>query len=352
MFRFLTFVTWENKQMAQDVSFSVRNNNGDPVQVCAWRFEGNGSGPTVHLQAGVHADEIAGMLVLHLLMQKLEIAEANGRLNGSVTVVPQANPLGIGQFRQGRILGRFHDATGHNFNRAFDQSVAMVQPSTNVQEWQKKLVQLAAPADVMLDLHTDDEALPYLYAHRCFWPRGRELAAAMKMDVAIIWDDGGDGSFEETIIAPWLRDGVTDQRMAATLELRGQGDVSDRFAEQDAEGLYVWLCGFGVIDEALAPADWPVEAMEMGHMETILAPQPGVLIFEKELGDFVEEGQRFARILRRPGDPSSEVVLVAEQAGRMVTRYRDRLVSQGMVVAKFTGSRVSRNWSGGLLDPN
>jgi predicted deacylase len=204
----------------------------------------------------------------------------------------------------------------------------------------------------MLDLHTDDEALPYLYVHRRFWPRGRELAAAMKMDVAIIWDDGGDGSFEETIIAPWLRDGGTEQRMAATLELRGQGDVSDRFAEQDAEGLYVWLCGCGVIDEAQAPADWPVEAMEMGHMETILAPQPGVLIFEKELGDFVEEGQRFARILRRPGDPSSEVVLVAEQAGRMVTRYRDRLVSQGMVVAKFTGSRVSRNWSGGLLDPN
>jgi len=124
--------------MAQDVSFSVRNNNGDSVQVGAWRYDGHGSGPTVHLQAGVHADEIAGMLVLHLLMQKLEVAQAQGRLNGRVTVVPQANPLGIGQFRQGRLLGRFHDATGHNFNRGFDQSAAMPQPSTNVQEWQKK----------------------------------------------------------------------------------------------------------------------------------------------------------------------------------------------------------------------
>ncbi|MET0848332.1 MAG: succinylglutamate desuccinylase/aspartoacylase family protein [Pseudomonas sp.] len=338
--------------MAQDISFSVRNNNGDAVQVGAWRFKGDGSGLNVHLQAGVHADEIAGMLVLHLLMQRLQIAEAEGRLKGGVTVVPQANPLGIGQFRQGRILGRFHDATGHNFNRAFDQSAAMERPSTNVQEWQKKLVQLASTAQVMLDLHTDDEALPYLYVHRCFWPRGRELAAAMKMDVAIIWDDGGDGSFEETIIAPWLREGVTDQHLAATLELRGQGDVSDRLAEQDAAGLYAWLCGCGVIGDALSPGDWPVEVMDMGQMETVLAPQPGVLIFEKELGDFVEEGQRFARILRRPGDPSSEVVLVAEQAGRMVTRYRDRLVSQGMVVAKFTGNRISRNWSGGLLDPN
>jgi predicted deacylase len=338
--------------MVQDVSFNVRNNNGDEVQVGAWRFEGDARGPKVHLQAGVHADEIAGMLVLHLLMQRLQIAESEGRLKGTVTVVPQANPLGIGQFRQGRILGRYHDATGHNFNRGFDQSAAMEQPSTVVQQWQKKLVQLAAPADVMLDLHTDDEALPYVYVHRSFWPRGRELAAAMKMDVAIIWDDGGDGSFEETIIAPWLRDGATDQRMAATLELRGQGDVNDRFAGQDAEGLYTWLCGYGVIDEPVLPVDWPVEAVEMGYMETILAPQPGVLVFEKELGDVVEEGQRFARILRRPGDPSSEVVLFAEQTGRLVTRYRDRLISQGMGVAKFTGSRVSRNWSGGLLDPN
>lgn len=338
--------------MAQDISFEVRNNNGGAVQVSAWRFEGAGDGPKVHLQAGVHADEIAGMLVLHLLMQRLAVAESEGRLKGTVTVVPQANPLGIGQFRQGRILGRFHDATGHNFNRGFDQSAAMAQPSTNVQEWQKKLVQLAAPADVMLDLHTDDEALPYIYVHRSFWPRGRELAAAMKMDVAIIWDEGGDGSFEETIIAPWLREGKTDGRMAATLELRGQADVSDRFAEQDAEGLYAWLCGYGIIDDAVSLGDWPVEVKDMAQMETILAPQPGVLIFEKNLGDIVEEGQRFARILRRPGDPSSEVVLVAEQTGRMVTRYRDRLISQGVVVAKFTGSRVSQNWSGGLLDPN
>lgn len=338
--------------MAQDVSFKVRSNNGDDVQVGAWRFEGRGPGPKVHLQAGVHADEIAGMLVLHLLMQRLALAESQGRLKGSVTVVPQANPLGIGQFRQGRILGRYHDGTGQNFNRGFDQSAAMERPSTNVQQWQKQLVQLAAPADVMLDLHTDDEALPYVYLHRSFWPRGRELAAAMKMDVAIIWDDGGDGSFEETIIAPWLRDGSTGQRMAATLELRGQGDVNDYFARQDAEGLYGWLCGYGVIEDSVAVADWPVEAVEMGHMETIIAPQPGVLIFEKELGEVVEEGQRFARILRRPGDPSSEVVLYAEQTGRLVTRYRDRLIAQGMGVAKFTGTRVSRHWSGGLLDPN
>jgi len=338
--------------MAQDISFNVRGNNGEDLRVGAWRFDGTGNGPKVHVQAGVHADEIAGMLVLHLLMPRLRQAESEGRLKGSVTLVPQANPLGIGQFRQGRILGRFHDATGQNFNRSFDQSQALRRPATNVQHWQKSLVELAATADLVLDLHTDDEALPYVYVHRAFWPKGRALAAALKMDLAIIWDEGGDGSFEETLIAPWLRDGDTTQRFAATLELRGQADVSDHLAGQDADGLYAWLCAVGVIDEVRPLTEWPVQAVEMGHMETILAPRPGVLVFEKELGDFVEEGQRFARILGRPGDASSEVILQAAQAGRMVTRYRDRLIAQGSVVAKFTGSRVSRNWTGGLLDPN
>lgn len=337
--------------MAVDVSLNVRSDSGEPLRVRAWRYQGDGSGPTVHLQAGVHADEIAGMLVLHRLMPRLQAAKDKGLLKGSVTVVPQANPFGIGQFRQGRILGRLHDATGQNFNRLFDQSVKLTREATNLGHWQKCLVELAATADLMLDLHTDDEALPYLYIHRSFWPQGRRLAAALKVDVAIIWDEGGDGSFEETIIAPWLRSGEVGQRLAATLELRGQGDVSDELAEQDVEGLYAWLCTCGVIDEELPLASWQGEAVDIGHMESIFAPQSGVLIFEKALGDVLEEGERFARILGKPGDPASEVVLQAAQAGRMVTRYRDRLVPQGAVVAKFTGSRVSANWAGGVLDP-
>ena len=89
----------------------------------------------------------------------------------------------------------------------------------------------------------------------------------------------------------------------------------------------------------------------MGCMETILAPRTGVLVFERHLGDWVEEGERFARIIGRPGDPGSEVPLHAAQRGRMVTGHRERLVAQGSVVAKFTGTRLSDSYSGGVLDP-
>jgi predicted deacylase len=98
-------------------------------------------------------------------------------------------------------------------------------------------------------------------------------------------------------------------------------------------------------------AEWPGDVVDMGCMETILAPCAGVLVFEKSLGDYVDEGQRFARIIGRPGDPTSEVTLHAAQAGRMVTAHRERLVAQGSVVAKFTGTRLSASYSGGVLDP-
>ncbi|MDL2185751.1 succinylglutamate desuccinylase/aspartoacylase family protein [Pseudomonas sp. ChxA] len=332
--------------MAKDLSWQVPGDAGNALHIGAWRFEGDGSGPKVHLQAGVHADEIAGMLVLHHLLPRLQACQAQGRLRGSVTVVPQANPFGIGQFRQGKLLGRFHEATGQNFNRAFDHSLAMERPASNLAQWQKSLVQLAADADLVLDLHTDDEALPYLYIHHSFWPeQGLALAAALQVEVVIVWDEGGDGSFEETLInhgAP---------RLAATVELRGQADVSDALAQQDADGLWAWLCINGVIDEVADIREWQGEVVDMGCMETVLAPCAGVLVFERNLGDPVEEGERFARIIGRPGDPSSEVILRAAQTGRMVTGHRERLVAQGSVVAKFTGTRLSDSYSGGVLDP-
>lgn len=332
--------------MAKDLSWQVTGDSGNPLHIGAWRFEGDGSGPRVHLQAGVHADEIAGMLVLHQLLPRLQASQDQGRLRGNVTVVPQANPFGIGQFRQGKLLGRFHEATGQNFNRGFDQSLAQVRPANTFAHWQKSLAQLAQDADLVLDLHTDDEALPYLYIHRSFWPeQGLALAAALQAEVVIVWDEGGDGSFEETLINQGT------PRLVATIELRGQADVSDALAQQDADGLWAWLCINGVIDEVAAIKEWRGDAVDMGCMETLLAPCAGVLVFEIGLGDCVEEGQRVARIIGRPGDPASEIVLHAAQTGRMVTGHRERLVAQGSVVAKFTGTRLSEGYNGGPLDP-
>lgn len=337
--------------MIEDVSFSVPGDSGAKLCVRAWRVDGGRPGPKVHLQAGVHADEIAGMLVLHELLPRLREAAQNGALNGSVTVVPQANPIGIGQFRQGRILGRHHDASARNFNRGFPASASARGTLDNLSLWQKRLAELAAPADIVLDLHTDDEALPYVYLHECFWPAGQDLAAALRAELAIIWEGDSDGAFEEVVIAPWLAEQRFAGRLVATVELRGQGDVSDALAQQDADGLYRFLGARGVVTDAGPLPEWKGVATPIGFMETVFAPAAGVLVFERELGEYIEAGERFARIVSHPGDSSSEHILRAPQSGLFATRYRDRLIPQGAIAGKFTGTGPSSTWIAGALDP-
>ena len=337
--------------MIQEVGFELEDDVGRPVKVTGWRFTGAGDAPSAYLQAGVHADEIPGMLVLHKLMARLHEAEASGLLRGTVTIVPQANPFGIGQFRQGRILGRFHDATGRNFNRGFLESIAAQTPRTNLEIWQKKLVALAADADIILDLHTDDEALPYIYFHKALWPAARDLSAALGSSVAILWDDMGDGAFEEAAVLPWLEENNFEGRIATTIELRGQADVDDRLAQQDVDGLYDFLCARGVIAQDVTLPDWKGIATPTAHMETLFAPAAGVLIFERALGEIIEEGAIIARIFPLPGRPESEHLVRAPQTGLFLTRYRDRLVPQGAIVAKLAANGPSTTWTGGVLDP-
>jgi len=63
--------------------------------------------PRVYIQAGLHADERPGVAAMHYLIPMLEQAEAEGRLKGSLTLVPHANPIGAAQHLYGEHMGRF-----------------------------------------------------------------------------------------------------------------------------------------------------------------------------------------------------------------------------------------------------
>lgn len=317
--------------------------------ILAWRLRGDGSGPAAHLQAGVHADEIPGMLVLHKLLATLIADEAAGRLRGDVTVVPQCNPIGVAQFGHGRLLGRFDRATGQNFNRGFPGAPAR-EAEAGVFAWQAALLRLVGEASIVLDLHTDDEALPYVYLHAGFWPPARDLAACLGAEVAILWRDGGGGAFEDAVVQSWNDAGTMAGRLCATVELRGQADVSDGLARDDAERLHRLLCARGVVRGEAALPDWHGDTVPMGHVQTLRADVSGVVCFLAGLGDRLQAGEAFARLVPSPGRPEQDRLLTVPSAGRMFTRMRDRLVQAGAVVAKFTGDMPSASWADMPLD--
>lgn len=317
------------------------------LELNCWMLHGTGDGPHAYLQAGLHADEIPGMLVLHKLLPRLLADQAAGRLRGRVTIVPQCNPAGLRQFDHGRLLGRFDRVTGQNFNRGFSPNGR--RPGA-VHDWQRRLLSLAASADIVLDLHTDDEALPYLYVHRALWPAAQDLAACLGVELAITWADGGGGAFEDAIVQRWQDGGRIAGKLCATVELRGQADVDDTTAQADADGLHRLLQARGVIEGTPGMPGWSGETVPIECVEAIRAQADGVVVFTSRLGDRLASGAPFARLVAEPGEPASDLVLRAPQAGRLFTRMRDRYVAAGAVVAKLTGATASPGWSDRPVD--
>ena len=151
------------------------------------RYRGSTGRAGAYLQAALHAEEQPGVAVIHELARLLDKAEREGRLLRDITLVPFANPIGLHQVVDGRVMGRFHLGSGTNFNRAFpllpmNQPAGKLQPSVPPrpdQALKSALVKLATGCDVILDLHCDKEAALYTYCHAELWPGARDLAARL-----------------------------------------------------------------------------------------------------------------------------------------------------------------------------
>ncbi len=186
----------------------------------------------VYIQSSLHADELPGMRTAWELKQRLRLLEAEGRLRGTVELVPVANPVGLGQMIQALHQGRFEMSSGRNFNRDFPDlldavidsvgerlgsdpaaNVALVRqalraaldalpPATSELEgMQRLLYRHACDADLVLDLHCDFEAAIHLYTLPQQWPAFASLAARLGAAVGLLAEESGGGSFDERRLA-------------------------------------------------------------------------------------------------------------------------------------------------------
>jgi len=324
------------------------------------RFRGGRPGaPSAYLQAGLHGDEMPGVATAHALAGRLRAAEAQGAILGDVTLVPVANPIGASQFLFGAHMGRYDLGSRVNFNRGHpvldrpdkarligDDAAAPAD-----ERLKARLVSLALDADIVLDLHCDDEALPYLYIHAALWPQMADLAAALGADAVLTWDGDGGRAFEEAALAPHLADAAgLVRRAVSTVELRGVADVTSAYAEADADGLMRFLAGRGVVAGPGPEAGWAGLVAPLEHVEMVRAPAGGVVVFAVEPGAPVREGDLVATILTRPGEPDGALDVHAPQAGLVLTRRSLRVVRGGDDLLKIVGSRASPTAKPGPLE--
>jgi predicted deacylase len=324
------------------------------------RFRGRGGGPSAYLQAALHADELPGVAAIDALCGKLRRAEAAGDIRGDITIVPVANPIGQQQWLHGGGQGRYDFDTRVNFNRGFpllDRPDPALLPGPDAvlpatERLKARLLALALPADIILDLHCDDESPLYLYIPAVLWPAMADLAAAVGAEAVLLWDGDGGGAFEDACLTPYLRSGDLAGRAISTVELRGLGDVDADLGGRDADGLFRFLAGRGVIAGDPAPArDWSGLAAPLERVEMVRAPAGGAISFARKPGDRVAAGDLLATILVRPGEEGGAVPVLAPQSGVVLTRRAHRRTRPGDDLMKLVCGSPSATARPGPLEP-
>ena len=365
---------------------------GHHTSVTSFHFGAPGATPKAYLQASLHAEEIPAMLVAHHLRGLLEAAEQQGRVRGQVVLVPAANPIGLAQRVDHKPMGRFELDSSENFNRHYPHLASAVfeeirtalgpDAATNVaivraavarhlQNWKatnplqglrRTLALLACDADIVLDLHCDDEAELHLYSEDACWPQIEPLARLLGVRAALLASDTGASSFDECFSGLWWQlsarlaqaaaPGVAPPPLpqacaSATVELRGELDVQHGLARRDAEALMAYLQHTGVL-AADAPVQLPAPACTatpLAGSQTVKAPAAGVLVFHAAVGATLARGDTVAEII----DPLAGTVTTvhAEVDGVLYARVSNRYVLPHDDLAKIAGRVAFR--TGNLL---
>lgn len=348
--------------MKKSIERIAGDTEGVAYEFPVFRFEGSdGAAPRAYLQAALHAGELPGTVAVDALMPMLRKAEAEGRVRGSLTLVPWANPIGRAQYHFGDHQGRFHLGTRTNFNRDFplvERPDPSLLPDTALgtadERLKARLLRLSLGHDIVLDLHCDDEGVAYLYVPAGLWPAMEDCAAAMGVEAVILWSGASGAPFEEASFHPYLAaDAKRPERLAVTtVEYRGILDVDRRTAQADAEGLYRLLVARGVIADVALPAPRPFKGLvaPLENIDMMPAPKAGAILYDVKPGERVEKGDRLATIVHAPGEPGGRTEIFAPQPGFVLTRRSRRIARAGDDLLKLVGEHKSVDARAGALE--
>jgi uncharacterized protein len=356
---------------------------GTRREIGVLRYGTSGARPKAYLQAGLHADELPGMLVLHRLAERLE-AIGRDRIAGEVVLVPVANPVGLAQLAHGYLRGRYEANSGGNFNReypdvapavaaavegrlgpdaaanvaaireAMAEALAALAPRSEIAMLRHALLGLAQDADIVLDLHADNEAVVHLYVGTPLWPDAADLAAELDARAVLLAEVSGGNPFDEACSGPWwaLAKRFPDAPippacLAATVELRSNNAVDATLAEDDAGAILRFLTRRGVLSgEAGELPRLRCDATPLEAMQQVAAPAAGIVVYRARLGDSVRAGETVAEIV----DPAGGTVEVtAATSGVLFARHDQPFAWPGKIIGKIAGTEPLPGRSGKLL---
>ncbi len=355
-----------------------------------WYTVGPENAPSrVHLQAALHADEQPGTMALHHLLPRLRDADASGALDAHFTIFPSVNPLGLLNHSLRHHIGRYDIQTGINYNRRWPDLFPLVaaevagklgnnpttniavlrqavlnwidnqQPASAIQQLRLFVLRSAVQADIVLDLHCDDESLMHIFTSPELMPGLQDLADWMGVAATLTAEDSGGGSFDEVLPSLYRKARqahpdcpIPNGAETATLEYRGRADSFDQYGIADADGLFNFFLGRGLISgEGSAPAQKAPNPTPFEATEVLRVPAPGLLAYRVQLGEQVRKGQPIADLIAMDGPDAflARTPILSGTDGFMLSRVTAKYVQRGTGIAKIVGTTPLPSRAGGYL---
>ena len=277
-------------------------------EIDIWRYNHPDATQTVYMQGGIHGIELTGIPVIHEFIKEIE----EHQLVYNFICVPLSNPMGL----DSQIMGV---QTGYNNIHTNQQNCWNWNRITNLKDepsqegnWIKTLLDLAKPADIVLDLHTAGvEAVPHIYSHVT------EVKHAERFGIPhlLAWSKPSY-SFADTHHQLG--------KIALTFELSSSRSVRLEWVE---ESLIYLRRFFGIMPKTEGSRTWQVE----NQIKKWYSPEGGVLCWNIDAGDSVSEGDVIASIYTRQG----RVELKSPYTGVLLLKNPSHAPHERQELAKF-----------------
>ncbi|PSU97763.1 deacylase [Photobacterium kishitanii] len=280
-----------------------------------WVFKGQRAGKKVMITAGIHGDELNGILTAQQLARQLKDTE----VCGCITIIPAINLSGIIHHHRD-----FHsadqDLSSINLNRYFPgNSTGNAAERYLAQLWQQLLL---PNADIAVDLHTQTTGTCYpLYVFADFRVESA-LAMARLMTPDAILNDPGDLGVLETV---WNAHGVS----AITVEV-GSGKITQpELIDRAVTGVMKIITN----QQQLATMTIEACAIEANTVTSIRADIGGLTLAHVEMLAAVNEGDVIATQYDLFGNEIK--CYTAPSAGIVLSHNTDALREAGALVVRL-----------------
>lgn len=275
------------------------------INVFAHVLHTNVEGPSVLILGGVHGNEING---IEIVRRSLEDQIYNDITCGTVIIIPLLNVYGFINFSR-------DVADGKDVNRSFPGHLNGSLASRVARIITKKIL---PHVDVALDFHTGGDAR-YNYPQVRY---NKQDTIAQKLSSLF----GVKYMIEQALIPNSFRKAAYDMKVPAVVFEGGESIRLDKFSIlSGVNGIKNVLVGLGMIEGQNIIE--PSEQYIIHKNNWVRASSPGMFIWSKKSGDFVNKGDKLGEIKDPYGTKSIDVI--STYTGHIIGHNNASVVSLG-----------------------